>query len=323
MDLCNWCRTSVVAISAVVHLGCASVESYKSVPRAYGPPEDIGHPSLVVSVPSISPELRDVPPGKGAAARRQAWGFFVACQPGGGGGPLAVLAFLVWEAVCVTGAGVSAIVGASKAHSADEVDAIAGSAQGTVAELAVARDLAAESERAAERIVPGRLATSVICEDAPRNGADTGRELRVELTRLGFESEPEHRSHHYLVMEVRVHVVDVASGAVVKSKRISHYSEPRTLEGWVENDGQHITAAIVRTYPRLSEGVVDYAFMLYSFPHQGAAHGWTYIRGLHAESPPHQASKLRPGVPPHVNSPRRAKLSTGGPGCPPTRTPSR
>jgi hypothetical protein len=304
----NFWRVGVVTIAAVAHVGCAGLASLKSVPRVYAPPEDIGQVSLVVNAPPIAPEFQDVPPGKDAAARRQAWRFFVACQPsgggGGGGGPFAVLAFLVWEAVCITGAGVSAIVGASKAHAEDEVDAMTASAQGTMAELAIAQDLVAEIERAAERIVPGRLVSSTIGVDGPGAGpAATEHELRVELTRLGFEGVPEHRKLHYLVMEVRAAVVDVASGEVVKSKRISHYSEPRTLEAWVENDGQYITAAIARGYPRLGEGVVDYAFMLYPFPHQGAAHGWTYFRGLHAESPPHQASKFKPGVP-HVHNSR-------------------
>ena len=72
-------KAGVAIITAVVHVGCASLTGAPS--GVYGPHEDVGRVSLGVNVPSTSLDMTDVASARGKAARGQAWNFFVNCQP--------------------------------------------------------------------------------------------------------------------------------------------------------------------------------------------------------------------------------------------------
>jgi hypothetical protein len=299
----NWCRAAVVAVTAVAHVGCASLTGAPSGVR--GPPPEVGPVTLVVSVPATALEVTGMPAGKGAGARAQAWDFFVACQPaggGGGGGGAAIFVFLIWEAVCVTGSGVAAIVGASRAPGRAEIRSMKAAAEESVAEIGIAQELWTHVVQAANRIAPGRLVSATPGE-APAEGTEAaGPELRVELSNLALRNVPDSRKLLYLVIRLDVAVVDAASGETLKATKIKYYSEARRLEEWVANDGFYLDEAIERAYPRLGEGVADFAFLLFPFPHQGVAHGWTYFTGLQAESPPHRAKPFSFKAFPRVES---------------------
>jgi hypothetical protein len=301
---CSMLRAVIALAAATAHVGCASIVGGPS--GVHGPPQDVGRVALVVDASHISLDVTDVPLSKGAAARSAAGGFFINCQPrgggGGGGDPSLIGALLIWEVVCITGAGVSAIVGASRAPGAATMQSMVESGGRVVASARFEEALSAEIHRAAERVAPGRLFHAASDQDSAAAGVLAERELRVALTGMALKPDRQRRSFYYLVIQLDVAVVDLMRDEILKSNRFWFQSEARTVEDWVADDGRYLTEAISRASPRLGEGVADYTFLLYRFPHQGVAHGWTWFTGLVAEAPPHKAGMFKPLDPPRVDS---------------------
>ena len=273
--------TKVFVLGLVMsQLGCASLVGGPAA--SVGPQPDFGRVSLQVAPSPLQVEVVGVPRSKAEAAGSTGGGFLARCA---GEGLRTGVGYIFWLPGCVLAMPIAAAVGASKALSADDVEASTSVVTDATALRQAAEELRRAVETAADRVAPGRLQPSGVAAD---------NELRLAISKIVFSGDGEPDGPIVFRFTVDASVVRRSDDAVIRSNSFSFMSEALRLREWSADAGRRIDTASKRAITALADSIVDAVFLLYPFPYEGQPSAVTWFTGLQAEYPGRSGSFFDP-----------------------------